>query len=192
MQSFIKGSLGCIRDKTGSIFCLSGTRIKPKKKSFPRFFLFFALFARVDNFLNVKYAEKTSRYCSNHFSNLHHNTGTYIYATSSIGNGRVPAYSHNQLALNNFFATRPDLHSTISVIAWYLTLKNWNFSVCTRISTRNLNIFEPTRPDSTRPFDTRSDSYSTNLPLAHSLLFRENSRCDFSQNGRFYCSYNTK
>ena len=73
MQSFIKGSLGCIRDKTGSIFCLSGTRIKPKKKSFPRvgqdFFLFFALFARVDNFLNVKYAEKTSR---------------YIYATSSI------------------------------------------------------------------------------------------------------------
>ena len=78
MQSFIKGSLGCIRDKTGSIFCLSGTRIKPKKKrvfqELDKIFLFFALFARVDNFLNVKYGEKTSRYC----------TGTYIYATSSI------------------------------------------------------------------------------------------------------------
>ena len=87
----------------------------------------------------------------------------------TIGNGRVTAYSHNRLALDHFFATRPDSHSTISIIAWYLTLKNWNFSVCTRISTRNLTIFEPTRPDLTRPFDTRSDSYSTNLPLAHSL-----------------------
>ena len=101
-----------------------------------------------------------------------------------LGSDRVPAYSHNRLALDHFFATRPDSHSTISVIAWYLTLKNWNFSVCTRISTRNLNIFEPTRPDSTRPFDTRSDSYSTNLPLAHSLhisceinQFREVSSC---------------
>ena len=88
MQSFIKATLGCIRDKTGSILCLSGTRIKLKKKEFSeswtRFSLFFALFARVDNFLNVKYAEKTSRYCSNHFSNLHHTTGTYIHATSSI------------------------------------------------------------------------------------------------------------
>ena len=89
---------------------------------------------------------------------------------AQLGNGRVPAYSHNRLALDHFFATRPDSHSTISIIAWYLTLKNWNFSVYTRISTRNLTIFEPTRPDSTRPFDTRSDSYSTNLPLAHSLI----------------------
>ena len=57
MQSFIKASLGCIRDKTGSILCLSGTRIKLKKKEFSeswtRFSLFFALFARVDNFLNM-------------------------------------------------------------------------------------------------------------------------------------------
>ena len=41
-----------------------------------------------------------------------------------LGNGRVPAYSHNRLALDHFFATRPDSHSTISIIAWYLTLKN--------------------------------------------------------------------
>ena len=83
MQSFIKATLGCIRDKTGSIFCLSGTRIKPPKNEFSEswtnFSLFFALFARVDNFLNVKYAEKTSRYCSNHFSNLYHTTGTYLH-----------------------------------------------------------------------------------------------------------------
>ena len=92
-----------------------------------------------------------------------------------VGNGRVPTCSHNWLTLDNFFATRPDSHSTISIIAWYLTLKNWNSSVYTHISTHNLTIFEPTwpdltRPDLTRPFETRSDSYSTNLPLAHSLI----------------------
>ena len=91
----------------------------------------------------------------------------------NLGNGRVPAYAHNRLALDHSFATQPDSHSTISIIAWYLTLKNWNFSVYTRISTRNLTIFEPTRPDLTRPFDTRSDSYSTNLPIAHSLTWNE-------------------
>ena len=63
-----------------------------------------------------------------------------------LGNGWVPAYSHNRLTLDHFFAIRPDSHSTISIIAWYLTLKNWKFSVYTRISSRNLTIFEPTRP----------------------------------------------
>ena len=119
--------MAALETKQVVFFAFRVPALSQKKRVFQeldKIFLFFALFARVDNFLNVKYAEKTSRYCSNHFSNLHHNTGTYIYATSSIGNGRVPAYSHNQLALNNFFATGPDLHSTISVIAWYLTLKN--------------------------------------------------------------------
>ena len=97
---------------------------------------------------------------------------------------KISLHISREWASIHFFATRPDSHSTISIIAWYLTLKNWNFSVYTRISTRNLTIFEPTRPNSTRPFDTRSDSYSTNLPLAHSLhisceinQFREVSSC---------------
>ena len=49
-------------------------------------------------------------------------------------------------------------------------IEKLKFIVYTRISTRNLTNFEPTRPDPTRPFDIRSDSYSTNLPLDHSLI----------------------
>ena len=41
-----------------------------------------------------------------------------------LGSDQVPAYSHNRLALDHFLAIRPDSHLTISIIAWYLQLKN--------------------------------------------------------------------
>ena len=46
-----------------------------------------------------------------------------------LGNaGWVPTYSHIRLTLDHFWATQADSHSTISIIAWYSTLKILIFS----------------------------------------------------------------
>ena len=42
---------------------------------------------------------------------------------SALGNGQVPAYSHNRLGLDHFWATWPDLHLTISVVFYIEKLK---------------------------------------------------------------------
>ena len=68
----------------------------------------------------------------------------------------IPAYSHNQLALDNFWAAQPDLHSTISIVAWYSMLKMWNIYYI-------LAYLLTTYPflsllDTTWPFDNCSNS----------------------------------
>ena len=60
-----------------------------------------------------------------------------------------------------FWATR-----TISIMSWYWTLKILIFST---IYSHTLIIFEILNLTRTWLFDTRSDSYSTNLVLVHSL-----------------------
>ena len=51
----------------------------------------------------------------------------YIFA--GLGSKQVVLwYLHIWLTLNHFRATRPDSHSTISIIIWYLLLKIWIFS----------------------------------------------------------------
>ena len=72
-----------------------------------------------------------------------------LLSMTSLGCEQILRYPHIWPALDHFLAIRPDSHLTISIIAWYSQLKNRKFILYTRISTRNLTIFEPNWPDST-------------------------------------------
>ena len=95
----------------------------------------------------------------------------YIFA--GLGSKQVVLwYLHIRLTLNHFRATRPDSHSTISIITWYLLLKILIFSTIYSHIWLTLNHFCATRSDlNSTIFDTHSDSYSTNLVLVHSLCW---------------------
>ena len=72
----------------------------------------------------------------------------------------VLRYLH--IRLDYFF-----FYSTISIIAWYSTLK---ILISSTIYSHIRLALDHFWAYSTRPFDTGSDSYSTNLVLSHSLL----------------------
>ena len=71
-----------------------------------------------------------------------------------------------------FDPTRTDYFNNRMVFA----VEKLKFILNTCIYTCNLTIFEPTWLDPTRLFDICSDSYSTNLPLNHSLILAQNSK----------------
>ena len=95
------------------------------------------------------------------------NTITDLWNTCSwymyylLGSKRVPVlqYLHIRLTFDHFWATRPKLHSTISIIAWFFTLEILIFSTMyLHIWLILDNFFEQLiNPTHTRPFDTRSE-----------------------------------
>ena len=65
-----------------------------------------------------------------------------------LGCERILRHSHIRPALDHFWAIWPDSHSTISIIAWYLPLKNWNlYYVFAHLLAiwPFLSLFDPTR-----------------------------------------------
>ena len=93
--------------------------------------------------------------------------------TVHLGCERILRHPHIRPALDHFWAIRPDLHLTISTIAWYSPLKNWNlYYVFAHLLAiwPFLSLSDPTCvPDHLLLALTRT--WLCNLLSVHSLLF---------------------